>query len=222
VRAWSFNRGYAAITAPEDGVVLRKLVQERELVPAGQTVLTLGAHERGFVVRAALADRDIVQFRLGDAAQIRMDAFPGRSFPGTISEIASAADAKTGLFPIEVRLGAPGIALVNGLVAKLELHPSALQGATLTYVPIAAVVEGDRDRASVFVLEGDRARRRVVQVAFIAAESVALAAGVAPGEQVVTDGALYLEDNERVEVVRDAAQPVAGQALPGVFAPAAG
>ncbi len=31
-----FNRGYAVITAPGDGVVLRKLSEERELAPAGQ------------------------------------------------------------------------------------------------------------------------------------------------------------------------------------------
>src|SRR5690348_449526 len=34
-----FNREYSVITAPHDGVVLRKLSQERELVPAGQPVL---------------------------------------------------------------------------------------------------------------------------------------------------------------------------------------
>jgi len=40
-----------------------------------------------------------------------------------------------------------------------------------------------------------------VRVAFIAPQSVALAEGVQPGERVVTDGALYLQDNERIEIV---------------------
>src|SRR5262245_14216407 len=55
-----FNRGYAVITAPGDGVILRKLAEERELTPAGQPVLILGTHDRGYVVRAALADREVV------------------------------------------------------------------------------------------------------------------------------------------------------------------
>ncbi|MGH8309064.1 MAG: efflux RND transporter periplasmic adaptor subunit, partial [Steroidobacteraceae bacterium] len=87
-----FNRGYAVIAAPGAGVVLRKLSEERELVPAGQPVLVLGARDRGYVVRAALADREIVQLKLGDPAEIRMDAFPGQAIPGSLVEIASAAD----------------------------------------------------------------------------------------------------------------------------------
>jgi len=196
-----FNRGYSVITAPADGVVLRKLAQERELVPAGQAVLVVSAHGRGYVVRAALADRELVQLKLGDPAEVRLDAYAGRLLHGTLSEISGAADEKTGLFPVEVRLESPPPALASGLVAKLRLAPAAGRARALTYVPIGAVVEGSGDAASVFVVDGSRARRREVRVAFIDPSGVALAAGVAPGERVVTDGALYLEDNDPIDIV---------------------
>ena len=61
-----FNSNYAAIVAPRDGTVLRKLAEERELVAAGAPVLVLGAQDKGFIVRTGLADREIVQVRLGD------------------------------------------------------------------------------------------------------------------------------------------------------------
>ncbi|MGA1384690.1 MAG: efflux RND transporter periplasmic adaptor subunit, partial [Steroidobacteraceae bacterium] len=48
-----FNLGYSRIVAPRDGVVLRKLVEERELVPPGQPVVMLGSADRGYVVRLA-------------------------------------------------------------------------------------------------------------------------------------------------------------------------
>jgi multidrug efflux system membrane fusion protein len=195
-----FNRGYSVITAPQDGVVLRKLSQERELVPAGQAILVIGAHDRGYVVRAALSDREIVQLKLGDPAEILMDAYPGRAIEGTISEIANAADQKSGMFPVEVRFSSLPVPLASGLVAKLRVRPASSRASALTYVPIGAVVEGDRDRASVFVVSGDRAQRRDVRVAFIEPTGVALAEGLKPGERVVTDGALYLEDQEQVEV----------------------
>src|SRR6185436_17187057 len=95
-----FNQGYSVISAPRDGVVLRKLVEERELVPAGTPVLVFGESDRGFVVRAALADREIVHVKIGDKGEIRMDAFPGQAMSGTIVEVASAADPKTGMFPV--------------------------------------------------------------------------------------------------------------------------
>lgn len=195
-----FNLGYSVITAPQDGVVLRKLSQERELVPAGQAIVVLGARNRGYVVRAALSDREVVQLKLGDAAAILMDAYPGQAIDGTITEIANAADDKSGMFPVEVRFGSTPVPLASGLVAKLRIWPASSREATLTYVPVGAVVEGDHDRASVFVVNGDRVKRREVRVAFIAPAGVALTSGLQPGEHVVTDGALYLEDQEQIEV----------------------
>ena len=56
-----FNWNYAAIIAPRDGTVLRRLAEERELVAAGTPVLVVGAQDRGFIVRTGLADREIVQ-----------------------------------------------------------------------------------------------------------------------------------------------------------------
>ena len=201
-----FNRGYSVITSPSDGVVLRKLSQERELVPAGQPVLVVGAHRRGYVVRAALSDRELVRLKLGDPAEIRLDAYPGQAMAGTLSEIASGADERSGLFPVEIRLDSPPLALASGLVAKLRLHPAAARSAILTYIPVSAVLEGNGDRASVFVVAGDRVKRRDVRVAFIESAAVALTEGVRPGERVVTDGALYLENDDQIEIVADGAR----------------
>jgi membrane fusion protein, multidrug efflux system len=204
-----FNRGYSVITSPCDGVVLRKLVQERELIPAGQAVLIVGAHGRGYVVRAALSDRELVQLKLGDSAEIRMDAYPGRTIVGTLTEIANAAEDRSGLFPVEIRFATQPVALASGLVAKLRLYPAAAQTKVLTYVPVGAVVEGSGAHASVFIVNGDRVKRQDVHAAFIETGGVALSDGVEPGEHVVTDGALYLQDNDRIEVVQDATK-VAG------------
>jgi membrane fusion protein, multidrug efflux system len=201
LRSAEFNRGYSVITAPRDGIVLRKLAEEREVVPAGQPILIVGARDEGYVVKAALSDREIVQLKLGDPAEIRMDAYPGQAISGTISEIAGAADDRSGMFPIEVRFDSVPVRLASGLVAKVKLYPAAGRASRLTYVPIAAVVEGDGERASVFVVNGDRVKRREVHIAFIAPTSVALADGLKPGERVVTDGALYLQDDERIEIV---------------------
>ena len=213
LKSAQFSRGYSTISAPSDGVVLRKLAEERELVPAGQPVLLVGGHKSGYIVRAALSDRDVVQLKLGDPAEIRMDAYPQQAIAGTIAEIAGAADERTGLFPIEVRFDSVPVSLASGLVAKLNLSPSSSRTHRLTYVPIASVVEGDGDRASVFIVSGDHVKRRSVRVAFIAPQSVAIADGVQPGERVVTDGALYLQDDERIEIVGETTRVVGSLSL---------
>jgi multidrug efflux system membrane fusion protein len=207
-----FNLGYSVITAPRDGMVLRKLVEERELVPAGAPVLVFGESDGGFVVRAALADREIVNVRLGDKGEIRMDAFPGKSMTGTVVEVASAADERSGMFPIEVLFDSQPPRLVSGLVARLQLKPTS--DSALTYVPIAALVEGDGDRASVFVIDQGKAQRRDVRVAFITADAIALESGLAAGETVITDGALFLENGEAVEVVPDGTKQAVNAPVP--------
>jgi RND family efflux transporter MFP subunit len=201
-----FNWNYAAIIAPHDGTVLRRLAEERELVSAGTPVLVLGAQDQGFIVRTGLADREIVQVRLGDAAQVRLDALPDATLRGKVNEVASAADAASGMFRIEVTLDTTDLPLKSGLVAKLTVVPSSASAGSRVYVPIGAIVEGDGRTARLFVLDKDRARRRDVEVAFIEGDTVARVGGVEAGEQVITDGALYLEDGEQVAIAEPLAE----------------
>src|SRR6185369_8695692 len=95
--------------------------------------------------------------------------------------------------------------LKSGLVAKLTIVPSSASAGSRVYVPIGAIVEGVGRSARLFILDKDHARRRDVEVAFIEGDSVALSSGVEAGEQVITDGAQYLEDGEQVAI----AEPLA-------------
>ena len=202
-----FNWGYASIVAPQDGTILRRLIQERELVGAGTPVLILGAQDRGYVVRVGLADREIVQVRIGDVAEVELDAYPGEKFPAQVTEVASGADERGGMFQVELRLQPTKLRLASGLVAKVSVIPSSAHASERVYVPIASIVEGDGRRANVFVLDMadgvQIAKRRSVDVAFIDGVNVAITKGVNVGEKIVTDGALYLQDGEHV-LVRDA------------------
>jgi RND family efflux transporter MFP subunit len=199
LQAATFNQGYARIVAPGAGTVLRKLAEEHELVAPGQPIMTLGARDTGYVVRAALSDRDAVQLKVGDTATIKLDAYPDKTFTGRISEIGGAAQVENGLFPVEVKVQTDEI-LANGLVAQLGIQPQLATRQSLVYVPTGAVVSGVGQRASIFVLDNAVARRREVTVAFFMRDQVAIATGVQPGEQVITDGALYLSDGEKVSV----------------------
>ena len=208
LKSAEFNRGYASIVAPQDGTILRRLVQERELVAAGSPVIVLGAQDRGYVVRVGLADREIVQVSLGDSATVELDAHPGEQLSAQVTEVASGADERSGMFQVELHVAPTPLRLVSGLVAKVTLTPASARRGELAYVPIASIVEGDGRRANVFILTGEGkdqiASRRAVEVAFIDGVKVALNSGVVSGERVITDGALYLQDGERV-LISDAA-----------------
>jgi RND family efflux transporter MFP subunit len=200
LNAAAFNRRYAVIEAPRDGLIQRRHAEPGETVAAGTPVLDLGADAQGYVVRASLADREVVKLNIGDVAQVRLDAYAGELLSGTVSMIGAAADPRSGTFPVEVSIDAGDRRLASGMVAKLSLTPSAGALTSLAYVPIAAIVEGHGRRASVYAVEDGKARRRSVEIAFIDGDRVALQDGPSAGSQVVTDGALFLTDGDSVRV----------------------
>lgn len=200
-----FNARYARIVAPADGVVLRRLADPNELVAAGEPVLVVGDTTAGWVVNASVADRDAVRLAPGDAARVTFDAFPGAVFDARVSRVATASDPATGTYAVELTVADPAPRFAQGLVAKVELMPAAESAAGL-WVPITALLEAEGDVASVFVLAADDARvaRRTVRIGGIAGERVEVLAGLAEGEQVVVEGAAWLEDGAGVTVLAQA------------------
>ena len=196
-----FNRRHATIVAASDGVVLRRFVEPGEVVNAGTPVLGFGSDARGKVLQVGLADRDFVRVRKGDAATVRFDAYPDRTFPGVVSQYAAAADAATGTYRVEVALR-DAAALASGLIGRVEIQPQAAGAVAL--VPVESVLEADGDRATVYVLSADgrRAQRRPVRLAFLVGSRAAIASGLEGVDQVVTEGAASLADGQVVEVLR--------------------
>lgn len=195
----SFNRRYAVIIAPSGGVIQRRGAEPGELVGPGVPVIVLGSRSRGVVVRAGLADRDVVLLKRGDVAEVRFDAFPDRTFHGAVTEIAAAADPATGTYRVEVSLPTAA-ALPSGLVGEVALHPGAQRPVAL--VPIEALLEADAGHATVYSLspDGRRAVRHDVTVAFLAGDRAAITAGLSGVRTVVTDGATSLDDGTAVRV----------------------
>ena len=81
----------ATIASPIDGVVLRKNAEAGETVNPGTPILTLLV-PRELWLRAYVPEADIGRVRVGQTATITVDAYPGRGFPGVITEIASEAE----------------------------------------------------------------------------------------------------------------------------------
>jgi RND family efflux transporter MFP subunit len=196
-----FNADHARIVATADGVVLRKSAEANEVVQPGQTVLVVGGDRRGWVVRIGLADRDVVRTHLGDGARIEFDAWPGQSFAGRVTNLASAADSGTGTFTVELQVEPGSARFVQGLVAKVALDVSA--PGSVSAVPLEALVEANDKEAGVFVLNQDRktVRRVTLQIGRMNGGHVEVLAGLPPGAQVVTDGAAFLENGDAVRVV---------------------
>jgi RND family efflux transporter MFP subunit len=205
-RAALFNRRFAAIVAPAEGLVLRRLAEVGEQVPPGQPVVVLRTSRRGMIARVTLADRERVRVAVGDAATVHFAAADERCCTGRVRVVGLAPSPMTGAYEAEIALDGAD-ALPSGLVGTATIMPTTRGRTTgVPVVPVEALVEADGDSAAVFVVTADDvARRRVVRIGAMVDGLVRVPRGVEPGESVVVAGGPYLVDGARVR--RGAAGP---------------
>lgn len=103
------------ILAPSRGTVMARLAEPGELVAAGRPIATLVDLDDLFV-RVYVTERDVGRLRLGDVATASVDAFPGRTFSGQVSEVAQQAE----FTPKEVHVKEEREKLVFGVKVRLE------------------------------------------------------------------------------------------------------
>lgn len=198
VDAASFNAQRAAIVAPDDGRVDRRMVEPGEVVAPGRPVLHVSGRSKGAVVRVGLTDRDALRVRAGDAATVVLDARPEPPIAGVVEQLATVATPGAGTFEVEVKLEAPADTLLSGLTAKVTIAHTETE---LASVPLDALVDGRGADAAVFVVAGDRARRLPVKIAFLADGRAAVASGLGAEPRVVAAGASALADGALVRII---------------------
>lgn len=113
-------RANAVLRSPIDGVVLARAVEPGEVVAAGVSLLTV-ADLRRVWLRVFIPEAQLGRLRRGAAAQVYVDAFPGRPFAGTVTEIADQAE----FTPRNVQTREERVKLVFGVRITLE-NPSGL------------------------------------------------------------------------------------------------
>jgi membrane fusion protein (multidrug efflux system) len=91
------NLSYTRIVAPEDGIVGERKVRAGQLVSPGTQVLSLVQQQRW--VQANYKEDQLRNIREGDAAEIRVDAFPGVVLHGKVGFISPASGSQFALLP---------------------------------------------------------------------------------------------------------------------------
>jgi len=91
------NLDYTRITAPEGGIVSERKVRPGQLVSPGTQVISLVQSE--VWVQANYKETQVRHLRAGDAAEIRVDAFPGVILKGKVDQVAPASGSQFALLP---------------------------------------------------------------------------------------------------------------------------
>jgi len=93
------NVSYTVIRAPYDGKMGRRTIQEGQLIQAGQTMAFIVNQATGKWIIANFKETQVSKMHIGQTADIEIDAFPGKTFSGTIASLSPATGARFSLLP---------------------------------------------------------------------------------------------------------------------------
>lgn len=98
------NLSYTVITAPSDGYLGRRTIEQGQLVSPGQTITTLIPDSKKWVV-ANFKETQMARIRPGQKVEITVDAMPGKRFAGTVTAISQATGSKYSMVPTDNSAG---------------------------------------------------------------------------------------------------------------------
>jgi membrane fusion protein, multidrug efflux system len=91
------NLGYTTIEAPGDGTVGERQVRPGQLVSPGTQVIPFVDKIKW--VMANYRETQLTNMKVGDPVEVRIDAYPGKTFRGKVIEIAPASGSQFALLP---------------------------------------------------------------------------------------------------------------------------
>lgn len=98
------NLSYTVITAPYDGIVGRRTVQEGQLLQAGQQVATIVTSDNKWIV-ANFREKQMSEVYIGQKLNVAVDALNGKVYEGTVTAISAATGAKYSAVPVDNSTG---------------------------------------------------------------------------------------------------------------------
>ena len=185
--------GMVDIFAPVSGVITDQQVTNAAAVQAfnSPSPFTISDLSSVWIV-CDVYENDLATVRLGDGADISLNAYPNRVFKGRVSNIGATLDPNIRTAKVRIELQNPGIMRL-GMFVKATFHGQTSE--MHTTIPASAVLRM-HDRDFVFVpAPGNKFRRIEVVSGELLANNTALQeikSGLQPGQPVVTN-ALVLD-----------------------------
>lgn len=186
--------GEGTLRADFAGQVVSVHVEPGEFAAPGTPVVALSG-EGAVEVEVEVPESVVLRLTQGSPVRVKLPLID-REVGGEVDSVGRSAKAGAGLFPVVVRLESdPDVR--PGMTAELA---ATVNEEAATTVPVAAVLDPSGRRPAVFVLDGDRVRRVLVELGELRGERVRVTGKVKSGDQVVVGGHAFLIDGDRVEV----------------------
>ncbi len=157
-------------------------------------------------IKTHIAERFVSKISLRLPVDITLDAYPGETFHGEISEVSPVMDPTSRTMEVKIHIADnPGAKLKAGMFAKIRIITEQKEG--IVKIPASAMVNRF-GKDVVFVVETDPkdpAHQIVTQTSIVPGiiidGAMEVQSGLNPGDEIVIRGQTLLENGSRVNVI---------------------
>ena len=197
------------LTAPFEGSIEKRLVENYQRVNAGEGVVQL-VNTQKLRIKFTVPDDYLYLLRAKDVKfKVVFDSYPAEAFDARLEEYLDISTAGTGI-PVTITIDDPHFDRTRydvkpGFTCKIKLASDVVPflEEKLMNVPLSAVFGDSENRKTyVWVVEGNKVSRREVTVYSPTGEAnLLISKGLEPGETVVTAGVYQLTEGEAIKVL---------------------
>ena len=200
------NQGsYTNLVADVSGVVTAVEAEPGQVVTAGTPIVRIAQDGPRDAVFSVPEDK-VASMRMGSAVAVRLWATAG-DMAGTVREVAASADPATRTYPVKVALAAlPNAKDMPALGATVYVKPAALAhaGVQIIKLPTTALKQ-DGASTAVWLLDTTSmtVKSQPIQIATADGNDAVIAAGLKPGDLVVSAGVHVLNSGQKVSIYQE-------------------
>ena len=184
------------VYAERDGVVAHLGVREGIYVTPASNVMSIAQLDRVWVL-AEVFERQAAWVRAGQEANVSLDYLPGDTWKGRVDYVYPELDPETRALKVRVLLDNESVALRPNMFARVRIHGEAAD--PMVHVPREALIRGGSTDRVVLDLGSGRFRAQPVTVGIESGDRVAIRAGLARGDRVVTSAQFLIDSESNIE-----------------------
>lgn len=188
-----------AYRSPVTGIVMEKLAQKGMRFMPGEMMYKIADLSTLWII-ADVAEQESALLRVGQAARVRLDAYPGREFSSRVSYVYPTLNAQTRTTAVRLQMANPAGLLRPGMYAQLELAGLGSKGRVLSVPDTAVIYSGRREIVLVELAEG-RYEAREVKLGARSDDYVEVSEGIGEGERVVVSANFLIDAESNLKAV---------------------
>ena len=192
----SVESGDLVVRAPFAGTITNRYADPGSYVTpttaasatAGATSSSIVELASGLQVNAKVPESDIGRIRVGQRADVRVDAYPDRRIPARVERISPRTEKTNNVTTVKVELAIanePGINMRIGMTADIDFDAGRLPAKPL--VPTVAIVTENGKPGVLVPGPADQPRFNEVSLGSSSGRDTQVLSGVKPGQKVFLD-----------------------------------